>query len=321
MDMEKLEDKIYDAYYSNTNREFRQKVRERIHWICENVSGNIVLDIGCSQGITSILLGREGKKVFGIDLSESAINDATENLKKENEETQKLVDFQKENLMLYNFKERYDCVILGEVLEHINDVQSFFSKATAQVKDNGRVIVTTPFGINDFIDHKRTFYLHDFLSFQSDVLKIVDIKFLGKWIGVIYQKSPNITDIEFDHHLLLEFEQNIYKIEREYLEKQLQLRNKNLAMKKQIDEAKNKNKELRENVDYKKKLLIEKAEKVKIQKELIEQYNREEQLIQEQRELSRQYEILQHRYNNIKNSTLGKFTLKYWNWRNKRGRK
>lgn len=321
MEIEKLQDKIYDAYYSESNKQFRKKVRERIHWICENIHGYNVLDVGCSQGITAILLGREGKKVFAIDSSESAISDAKQNLEKEDKVTQNLVHFQKENFMIYNFEEKFDTVILGEVLEHINDVYSFFSKAVEQVKDGGKIIVTTPFGINDFVDHKRTFYLHDFLQLQTDNLKITDITFFGKWIGVIYEKSSNIVGKTINNDLLVDFEQAIYDLERGLLDHQSKLIDEIKKIKSQLIKLEDENKLLRENKDYKEKFLLEKKEKANIQKTLIEQYNKEEQMINDFKELSRQYEMLQHRYNNIKNSTLGKLTLKYWNWRNKRGRK
>ena len=78
--MAKHDDKIYDAYYSEKNTLFKKKVRERVHWICSNATGEFVLDIGCSQGIAPIILGREGKNVLGIDISENAINDALANL-------------------------------------------------------------------------------------------------------------------------------------------------------------------------------------------------------------------------------------------------
>src|SRR5690606_22916056 len=126
----------------------------------------------------------------------------------------------KENFMIYHFEEKFDTVILGEVLEHINDVYSFFSKAVEQVKDGGKIIVTTPFGINDFVDHKRTFYLYDFLHFQKDNLQITEIKFFGKWIGVTYEKMSNTPSTTLSNELLIDFEQAIYNLERGLLEHQ-----------------------------------------------------------------------------------------------------
>ncbi|WP_062320411.1 hypothetical protein [Halolactibacillus sp. JCM 19043] len=62
--MKAITDSIYDAYYYKFGKTFGNEVRERIHWIAKEAKGKSMLDIGCSQGILSILLAREGKKVF-----------------------------------------------------------------------------------------------------------------------------------------------------------------------------------------------------------------------------------------------------------------
>src|SRR5690625_2644204 len=139
--MDEIKDNIYDAYYSKMGEEFGKKVRERIHWITQNVKGTDILDVGCSQGITSILLGREGKNVLGLDVSTSAIEDAKKYLALEESDTQECVAFEKNNFFLKHFDKQYDTVILGEVLEHITDINTFFLKAVKLTKDEGRIIV------------------------------------------------------------------------------------------------------------------------------------------------------------------------------------
>ena len=91
--MEKKTDSIYEVYMDDMNKEFTRKTRERIHWICENVQGSTVLDVGCSQGITSILLGRENKKVLGIDVEKKCIDFANDRLQLESDLVNKLVRF------------------------------------------------------------------------------------------------------------------------------------------------------------------------------------------------------------------------------------
>src|SRR5206468_3901778 len=49
----------------------------------------------------------------------------------------------------------------------------------------GRLTVTVPFGINDFIDHKHTFYLLEPLKLISKHFDLVDIEILGKWLGIV----------------------------------------------------------------------------------------------------------------------------------------
>lgn len=308
--LEEIKDYIYEAYYSEMGESFGKKVRERIHWILQNVKGNDILDVGCSQGITSILLGREGKNVIGIDTSSSAIEDANKYLLKEEEETQNCVNFIKGNFFLEEFNKTFDCVILGEVLEHISDIDTFFAKASSLTKNDGQIIVTTPFGINDFIDHKRTFYLSEFLRLQEENPVVInEVKFLGKWIGVVFSKDQNLGQkVNINNDLLIRLEEAVQKIEREYVSQINMLQTK-------LETVQNE-----QSSESHLKYLEEKAEKVKIQKELYDAYTENENIINKYRKLDRDYEILLTRYNNLKNSKFGRLATKYWNFRKKKRR-
>ena len=89
-----FEDRISEVYYGGLSSErLTRRARDRIHWMCKNVIGDKVLDIGCSQGIASILLGREGYSVVGIDTNSAAIEFANTDLAKEAEEVQARVTF------------------------------------------------------------------------------------------------------------------------------------------------------------------------------------------------------------------------------------
>lgn len=313
--MARLDDKIYDAYYSEKNTLFKQKVKERVHWICSHATGQYILDIGCSQGISSIILGREGKNVLGIDISENAINDAKTYLELEEKETQELVEFRKGNFMLEEFDRKFDTVILGEVLEHITDITSFFNKAITLLENEGILIVTTPFGINDFPDHKRTLYLRDFFNLQNNDAVISKVKFFGKWIGVIYQKRENSEPLELTNDLWERFEESIYQLERMYLNNEKKIKNSMSPNDKQMEDN------VEDEIQELKKLYHqEKLEKASLQKELIEQYYKEEKLLREFEELSKQYKLIEKNYNNLKNSKLGRLARKYWSFKKKRSK-
>ncbi|WP_277679778.1 class I SAM-dependent methyltransferase [Gracilibacillus dipsosauri] len=317
--MKKLEDKIYDAYYSENDTVFRKKVRERVHWVCSNTTGFSILDIGCSQGITSIILGREGKNVKGLDISENAINDAKANLKKEEYETQECVSFERANFMLKTFDEEFDSIILGEVLEHITDIESFFNKAVSLLRDKGRLIITTPFGINDFPDHKRTFYLKDFLLLQNNEAVISELKFFGKWIGVIYERKSSGNILSIDDSLLQQFEETVYDIERSYINNENKLKKKITLLSDELNNNKMVKAKFINGPDEITKLKDlyhqEKLQKAQLQKELIEVYQKEEKVLKDYKQILENSESLLKRYNNLKNSKLGKLTTKYWNIR------
>ena len=219
--MKKAYDRITEAYYDNLGNEFGVKVRDRIHWICEQATGEVILDVGCSQGITAILLGREGKKVCGVDLNSDAISYANEMLAKEEYSTKENVQFYAGNYMNMTFDdEKFDSIIFGEILEHITDPKRFIRKASDKlIKDNGKIIITLPFGINNYHDHKKTYYLQDVLDFQVDELVIDEIRFLGKWIGITLKKDQKEKKLTPNENLLRDLEKEFYSIEGTLLSK------------------------------------------------------------------------------------------------------
>lgn len=258
--MKKPYDRVTEAYYSELGEAFAHKTRNRIHWICEQAKGSRILDVGCSQGITSILLGREGKQVTGIDLLEQSITYAQKQLKQEESMTQENVEFIQANFINRDFEgEKFDVIIFGEVLEHISDPTPFLEKATSLLKDDGRIVVTLPFGINDYFDHKKTYYLMDLLRFQHVGMDMSTVKFFGKWIGAIFEnRVPKEKSIQLNEDLLQQVEEQFEKIERMHLNT---LQDKNKAVK----ELKNKVKQFNEE---KTSLLEQLEQRQKEQEEL-----------------------------------------------------
>lgn len=244
--MKKPLDKVYDAYYDELGTEFGEKVRKRIHWICSNALGSEILDVGCSQGITSIILGREGKKVLGIDLLSESIEYANSKLDLEEDDTRKHVEFQHGNFITFDFNGKtFDSILLTEVLEHLTQPMCFIEKAYKLLNTNGRLIITVPFGINDYFDHKKTYYLYDLLTEISPFAKIEKIEFFGKWIGIVGVKKEEIefdVEIEIPNDLIKRMENTFYLIERELLNnvKRLQI---------DLSNEKNKTNSLIETVD------------------------------------------------------------------------
>ncbi len=123
-------DRVYDAYMGEMGQHFMRETQRRIHWMCASVSGEAVLDVGCSQGLVPILLGREGKSVIGIDSSAPAIGAANEHLSNEAPSVRKLVSFVEGDFVAYPFGDaRFDCILMGEVLEHLLQPKRFIETA------------------------------------------------------------------------------------------------------------------------------------------------------------------------------------------------
>lgn len=187
--MQKSLDKIHEVYMGENSSVFTQKTRERIHWICEQCVGKQILDVGCSQGTIPLLLGQAGKHVLGIDVEAEAISYAQNLLNQEPEEVRKRVAYQCCDVLSFLADTTYDTVILTEVLEHILDVDSVLKMITSLINPDGRIIITVPFGINDFWDHKRTYYVAQLYKQLVPYYAIDAVKLFDNWIGVVGRKQ------------------------------------------------------------------------------------------------------------------------------------
>lgn len=335
--LKKNTDKITQAYYYEFGKEFGQKVRNRIHWILSNSIGESILDVGCSQGLISILLAREGKDVVGIDISGDAIQFANEQLEKEEATTKKHVTFIHDNFIDHKFENKFDAVIMGEFLEHITDTGRFIKKAIKLLNDNGRLIVTVPFGVNDYFDHKHTYYLKSLVDFTKFGLSMEKIKFMGKWVGAVYKVNvENSENRVYTPELIHELETAFEAVERDNINEIVrlkeQLSNNRKELKEQLFNYRNElDKVLKENESIKNdeknsfqmierlkaeiaelKEIIEKqrVENVSLKRKIIEQQEAEKKLLLDMKKLMKRYESL-------RKSKLGRLTVKYWKWKNR----
>lgn len=215
-----IHDRIMDAYYGRMGESFMRKTQERIHWVCAQAKGKTILDVGCSQGIGPILLAREGKTVVGVDSDPAAINVALDHLAMEPDAVQRRLTFLNADFMSADLSDRkFDVVVMSEVLEHLVDPASFVEMAASFLQDEGRLVVTVPFGINDFIDHKHTFYLFEPYRMMNRWFEVVDVKIFGRWIGLVGKRRKvalsESAAIKPDDALLRLCESAFYDIERQ----------------------------------------------------------------------------------------------------------
>ncbi len=289
-----IHDRVFEAYYGLMGENMMTKTQQRIHWICSQVKGIDVLDVGCSQGILPLLLGREGKKVIGLDISSKAIAEAKEHLEKEEIHTKENIDFLHANFMMYDFGDKkYDTIIIAEVLEHLTNPQEFISKAATLLKENGKLIITVPFGINDFIDHKQTFYLLEPLKMINNEFTVKDISILGKWIGIVanFTTTKNKEEMSVNSIKYLKLlEKSFFDIERQLIDDLGKKRSQIIKLKENNDI----------NIS---KLEQSKKEKDELQKEY---ENKLEQREKEKEELQKEYEnkLEERKKSNKKNDNL-----------------
>lgn len=327
-------DKVYEVYMDSRESALTLKTRERIHWICRQAAGESVLDVGCSQGITSILLGREQKRVLALDLVEESISFAKEKLCEEEHDVQERVTFVTGDFLSYDFKGQiFDTIIMTEVLEHVPDVEQFLKKAAVCADTRTKFVITVPFGINDYWDHKRTYYFASLYAQMEDDFKILDVKFMGdKWLGVVaVLRDKSVQEqgdgVIPDKERMLQEEENFFKIERRLLDE-------NAKYRQRMDERKGKNEKLREQ-NHK---LRERNDQLQNKNDkLLNQINQLQEKIQELRErtvflerrvkvldrrwrtantrletLKRNYADVNERYQVLSQSMAGRMQLFYW---------
>jgi glycosyltransferase involved in cell wall biosynthesis/SAM-dependent methyltransferase/spore maturation protein CgeB len=180
-----VHDRVTEAYFGKLGDAFMRETQARIHWICERVEGPRVLDAGCSQGITTLLLAREGKQVLGVDVDTKAIEEARALLSQEPKRVQQCARLEHGDFLSLPAPDTlFDSLVMSEVLEHLIQPSAFIEAAPRHLKPGGRLVVTVPFGVNDFIDHKHTFYLLEPYRLLAARFDIDEVQVLGRWIGL-----------------------------------------------------------------------------------------------------------------------------------------
>ncbi|WP_062108564.1 class I SAM-dependent methyltransferase [Bacillus niameyensis] len=291
--MKKPLDRVTEAYYGDMGIEFANEVRNRIHWICAHAEGESILDVGCSQGIASIILGREGKHVLGIDLLDEAIEFANQSLDREDKSTKNNVKFEVANFMNYDFgNQQFDSIIIGEVLANITDPKRFLNKAKTLLVEGGSIIVTVPFGVNDYFGHKKIYYLSDLLELQKESLVIDELEFIEKSVGVVFKNNVESAPLLLDEHLTEKLEFMFYTKERKLItdiqtkHKVIENSEENVqSLKKEINKDDSENNEYRKNYseleDFKNTVLAKEEQIIQQNKNLIQENMEIKQLLNE----------------------------------------
>jgi 2-polyprenyl-3-methyl-5-hydroxy-6-metoxy-1,4-benzoquinol methylase len=131
--------------------DFWSKVKVKL--ILDLVEGKKILDVGCGSGGLSRTLAEKGYNVMVIDNDWKAIDLA----KKKG-----IMGFVAD-INHWETEEKFDCIILADVLEHIADDKLILRKVYTLLKPNGCILLNVPsyqflFGKHDInLGHKRRY--------------------------------------------------------------------------------------------------------------------------------------------------------------------
>ncbi|MCA9243567.1 MAG: methyltransferase domain-containing protein [Phycisphaerales bacterium] len=177
-------DRVNELYYGQIlTRESQDACRDRIHWMCGQVTGERVLDVGCSQGIASLILAREGRKVVGIDIRQDAIDHANAEVGSLPTAAQANISFQVVTPGRFPFEDHaFDSVLLGEIIEHTTRPEELIDEAARLLKPGGRIVITTPFGVLPHPEHVMTYFLTNFVNIVRPRMAVTALEIRHKYL-------------------------------------------------------------------------------------------------------------------------------------------
>ena len=86
------------------------------NFFIDNINpGDIVLDVGCGNGFNTYYIAGKARSVVGIDIDNKNIAYAEKNFSSDN------IDYFIADIMDYKFSQKFDVIVLSNVLEHMKD--------------------------------------------------------------------------------------------------------------------------------------------------------------------------------------------------------
>jgi len=114
--------------------------RERIRLMLDLAKdcGSKLLDCACFDGSISKLFIAQGKEVYGFDIAPKAVEQA-----KKNGVNAVVLDWETQGKLPFP-DAFFDCVVLGEFIEHVYEPEKLLRETRRVLKKGGSAIITTP---------------------------------------------------------------------------------------------------------------------------------------------------------------------------------
>lgn len=132
--------------------------------------GMQVLDIGCGTGSVSLWVSRHAKSVVGIDISNRAIQSCKHNAKALGVRNARFIC---ESIEGHREKNKYDLIIMLEVLEHLENDDKVLKQVHGMLKNGGTLLLSSP-------------------SVNAPLYKIGYLKGFDKRVGHLRRYSTNM---------------------------------------------------------------------------------------------------------------------------------
>jgi len=125
-----------------------------------------ILDVGPGHGFFSYLIKNTipgFKRIDIVDISESSLIMTAEIIGKENDR----ISYYHEDIFNFNSSFKYDLIIIGEVIEHLDNPKEILKRLSDLLTDNGILWLTTPTNA-PALDHVYLF------RSKEDILNLIE---------------------------------------------------------------------------------------------------------------------------------------------------
>ena len=195
-----------ERFVPTESGEIRYEHMHRYGWILNLVKGRDVLDIACGEGYGSALMTGEARRVFGVDISESAIRHAREKY-----------------LSITNLQFRVgsatqipledasvDVVVSFETIEHLLEQREMLAEIRRVLRADGILVISSPnkkvySDDRDYVNeyHVKELYFSEFNTLLLE--QFAHVKYFGQRLATSSLIVPiQGTDATYQAHTLID---------------------------------------------------------------------------------------------------------------------
>lgn len=174
----------------------------RAQWVLSHVMGGVLLEVGCGDGGMTRLISPLVDRMVALDVSTLSLAELA-NLQLPN------VSIVHALVETFTTDERFDWIVLSEVIEHVRDPRSILRRCFSLLSPSGSLVVTTPNGHWESDEHLHEWSIQSLPNLIAvsapesfDVTYIRDTSGRRRWLGAIVRAPsvPPAPDSFFNRH-------------------------------------------------------------------------------------------------------------------------